>query len=333
MKIEGLEKVGKATSSWEEGRVDQVLDFDEIEIVADDTFGSDFIRTDEFSRWRGISMHARTQLLRELKIPEGYIAKCPTALRQVQYNYWLDQIEGGEKRLWRSLGDHGPVLGILPSAYADVPYTTISDVLSEVEFDIPMNVFSFDRTPTHLKLVIVGEERLVSLSTERALFPGILIVASDVGACDFVVSDFLFDSACTNGTVLGREIGFTNTIRHKGDAISKVRDTLKVSAQSFPSRLASVPKIVEQAIARVTADGKKMVARLRRFGVAKALAEDIWNEAREEMKTREGLAVRPPQASFWDVTSAMTRLARTEVPDPIQRLKLEQAAGRLLVAV
>jgi hypothetical protein len=160
-----------------------------------------------------LSTHAESQLLSRLEIPVSYFRRCPSPMRSVNVNYWINQSRG-KKLLLRF--HEGVVRGILSSRFTITKDDkhVFPTILSSVEEDMKLESFEKDEEMSILRV------RLPHIITQKdfSLVAGITVVNSEVGMSSIIISPVVGYGYNNDHYWLGDNIGEGVTrIRHVGD--------------------------------------------------------------------------------------------------------------------
>lgn len=208
-----------------------------------------------------VSPHAETQLLSRLKMPAGYIHKCPAKLRADNINYWISRF-GGKPILLRwkdnkvraifstrfsaDLDDH-----ILIPVALEALYLACAD--GNPEF-LHLKDFIQDPDITMLRAVF---KNIRTQHDNNVYFAGVSIVNSEIGKSSIWIKPMIrggdehgaydFIDRNKDGSTTIRHIGQLGTDKIK-DAILKAQQTAEVGVYQL---LKAAQEIIKDPVAEV----------------------------------------------------------------------------------
>ena len=173
-------------------------------------------------------------------------------------------------------------------------------------------------------------------------FPIHVIQNSEVGASSFRVSSGVCKGACSNGMIFGHRRDCSVRIRHLGANMQgRVVEALN-QALGNEERWADIvaPAIVKAQSLEINLADEKQTNRairdLRDRGLTKKLATEVLDfstKMPEEIYGTEFLTGSDKLVTRWHVVNALTHLAQDDTRfDELERLDMEEAAGKLLLA-
>lgn len=276
------------------------------------------------------SSWALSQLSVKLGMPSGYAEKCIERghpdLAADNVNTWLTEQNGSKRKkstdyLVRSY--NGTIDGILSAGYTAFDTTkilgTIERTINVDDYHVVGHYVSDERM--HVRLI---RDELLDIDGED-LYPGIFIDSSDVGRTALNVSFGIWKKVCTNGLCISKVGGILYHQRHIGISAIDVETELVNRVKMIPELITRSENIIktardEKLDLKNEKVFEKMMNDIRRFS---KLSEDDAKKVIDLASARYGM-------TRWGIVNSMTEIAQEFELD--ERLRIEQAAGRLITA-
>ena len=151
-----------------------------------------------------------------------------------------------------------------------------------------------------------------------SLARGFFVWNSEVGSATLGVGVFLFDYACMNRIVWGAEGYREIKIRHTSGAPSRFVNEVAPTLIQFANASA------DPITAAITAAQNKRVDDVDTF-----LSKRFGARMVDQLKARHVVEENRPIETLWDVTTAVTAIAR-DIPNQDKRVEMERAGGAIL---
>lgn len=268
---------------------------------------------------------AASQLCSKVGIPAGYFERCPSNLKDEQFNYWLGKYRrecGDRDPSWLLRVHNSSLRGVLSSRYSPLDNSVLVGHLERLQ-DSSMVVQSVEVTDVsfHLRLVKPMTQRPARVGDE--LFAGVHIANSEVGLRAVTVDALVYRKVCTNGLIVTTSGGSLFKKRHVGIRPEDLQDAL-------PTALSASMREAEMGLERFVAATAQPVsdpnAAIRSLAKQHQLSEVFVERSLHEL-AKEHVSV---QETKYGLINALTGAARESAPD--ERYRIEQLAGLLLTS-
>jgi hypothetical protein len=268
------------------------------------------------------------QFCHRLSIPTAYFRRCPPALQDAQFNYWVAAGRNGtaprrtspRRERWL-LRTHGEALrGVLTERYVCLDHTDLLAALAPlIEERFEVTWFALTSESLHLRLVDPTRPREVL--PDDPIVAGLHLANSEVGSRAVTLDALVWRLVCTNGLV--RLVRGRSLLYQRHVALSQARFT------------AALGTAVQEALQQ-SADFIEQVSQTTRQplpdldGTLRGLAAR-WRLTQSTQKhLRQALLREPPgqQETLYGLINAVTQAAQWLPAD--ERYRLEALAGQLV---
>lgn len=266
-----------------------------------------------------LSPNAEEQIVKMLKIPYGYWAKLPIALRKELFElaYRENKISDEEVVLKEK---NGVIHAILPIKNIGIDNETVIDKLQDLKiwkhfnnFQMSIGLYNFDLRATW------GKKGDVEVGT---IMPGIHISNSECGNRKASVVPIIYRLVCSNGMVVPQRT------LSDGFKLSPFNDLTSFNKKFPESVLRSIQFAKDRTEKFVSLSGVKLedpkeIIRIccSEHGFNKEFEDAVINSLYSENEERY-------RDTVFGVVNAFTAAARSII-DPTKRLRVESAAGAI----
>jgi len=133
-----------------------------------------------------------------LRIPHGYLARCPEDLQAHNLNYWLEQERKQRESLFCRF-DGQRLRAVFTDRYKCLDNTDIVQRMTEYGFSADTEVH-INLNHELMVLKVPDYTRLFGLNGDR-MVPGIAVSNSEVGILAFSIEAYFYRLVCTNGMI------------------------------------------------------------------------------------------------------------------------------------
>jgi len=259
---------------------------------------------------------AQRLLANRLRIPFGYLKRCPIELQAENLNYWIKQEQEKRETLFcRFTGDQ--IRAVFTERYTAIDHIEVLFKMLEYGFNLSGEVhLSLDSEMMVLK--VPEYDRLFRLSENDKIIPGISIANSEVGTLVLSIEAFYFRLICSNGMIAKTSVDarYKHISRRVMDDFPLVLENVISQSRHGQDRFQiSMQTPVENPISTI-----KTFA--RQFSLTQNEAELV----KQAFYLEKG-------STMFHVINSFTRAAQEPGLSASNAYRLETAGGRILAMV